>query len=106
CARMVELVDTRDLKSRGPGRVRAGSSPAPGTKINNFFGGAVARWPLYYALNGTAPVLSRKLGLISEIDFKGNAKAVAAEGFESSRSCDKRKGDTAGCRRKGSHRQR
>jgi|RhiMethySRZTD1v2_1073278.scaffolds.fasta_scaffold235360_4 hypothetical protein len=31
CARMVELVDTRDLKSRGPGRVRAGSSPAPGT---------------------------------------------------------------------------
>jgi hypothetical protein len=31
-ARMVELVDTRDLKSRGPGRVRAGSSPAPGTK--------------------------------------------------------------------------
>ena len=34
-ARMVELVDTRDLKSRGPGRVRAGSSPAPGTKINN-----------------------------------------------------------------------
>jgi hypothetical protein len=29
---MVELVDTRDLKSRGPGRVRAGSSPAPGTK--------------------------------------------------------------------------
>ncbi len=28
---MVELVDTRDLKSRGPGRVRAGSSPAPGT---------------------------------------------------------------------------
>jgi hypothetical protein len=35
CARMVELVDTRDLKSRGPGRVRAGSSPAPGTKINN-----------------------------------------------------------------------
>ncbi len=30
-ARMVELVDTRDLKSRGPGRVRAGSSPAPGT---------------------------------------------------------------------------
>jgi hypothetical protein len=32
---MVELVDTRDLKSRGPGRVRAGSSPAPGTKINN-----------------------------------------------------------------------
>ena len=27
---MVELVDTRDLKSRGPGRVRAGSSPAPG----------------------------------------------------------------------------
>jgi hypothetical protein len=34
-ARMVELVDTRDLKSRGPGRVRAGSSPAPGTKLNN-----------------------------------------------------------------------
>src|SRR6266478_4972273 len=34
-ARMVELVDTRDLKSRGPGRVRAGSSPAPGTKIND-----------------------------------------------------------------------
>jgi hypothetical protein len=33
-ARMVELVDTRDLKSRGLGRVRAGSSPAPGTKIN------------------------------------------------------------------------
>ena len=33
CARMVELVDTRDLKSRGPGRVRAGSSPAPGTNI-------------------------------------------------------------------------
>ena len=32
-ARMVELVDTRDLKSRGPGRVRAGSSPAPGTKV-------------------------------------------------------------------------
>src|SRR5437762_14346856 len=32
-ARMVELVDTRDLKSRGPGRVRAGSSPAPGTTI-------------------------------------------------------------------------
>jgi hypothetical protein len=30
---MVELVDTRDLKSRGPGRVRAGSSPAPGTKL-------------------------------------------------------------------------
>ena len=30
---MVELVDTRDLKSRGPGRVRAGSSPAPGTKV-------------------------------------------------------------------------
>ena len=30
---MVELVDTRDLKSRGPGRVRAGSSPAPGTTI-------------------------------------------------------------------------
>ena len=34
CARMVELVDTRDLKSRGPGRVRAGSSPAPGTNIH------------------------------------------------------------------------
>src|SRR5262245_48145298 len=34
-ARMVELVDTRDLKSRGSGRVRAGSSPAPGTKIND-----------------------------------------------------------------------
>jgi hypothetical protein len=32
-ARVVELVDTRDLKSRGSGRVRAGSSPAPGTKI-------------------------------------------------------------------------
>ena len=30
---MVELVDTRDLKSRGLGRVRAGSSPAPGTKL-------------------------------------------------------------------------
>jgi hypothetical protein len=35
-ARMVKLVDTRDLKSRGLGRVRAGSSPAPGTKINDF----------------------------------------------------------------------
>ena len=33
---MVELVDTRDLKSRGPGRVRAGSSPAPGTKSQPF----------------------------------------------------------------------
>jgi hypothetical protein len=33
---MVELVDTRDLKSRGPGRVRAGSSPAPGTKALDF----------------------------------------------------------------------
>ena len=32
-ARMVELVDTRDLKSRGPGRVRAGSSPAPGIRM-------------------------------------------------------------------------
>src|SRR5262245_13908103 len=32
---MVELVDTRELKSRGPGRVRAGSSRAPGTKIND-----------------------------------------------------------------------
>ena len=34
-ARVVELVDTRDLKSRGFGRVRAGSSPAPGTKFNH-----------------------------------------------------------------------
>ncbi len=32
---MVELVDTRDLKSRGPGRVRAGSSPAPGTMLHD-----------------------------------------------------------------------
>jgi hypothetical protein len=44
---MVELVDTRDLKSRGPGRVRAGSSPAPGTKINKL-----------------APVLFRSLRLV------------------------------------------
>ncbi len=33
---MVELVDTRDLKSRGLGRVRAGSSPAPGTKVPSY----------------------------------------------------------------------
>ena len=32
---MVKLVDTRDLKSRGSARVRAGSTPAPGTKINH-----------------------------------------------------------------------
>ena len=32
---MVELVDTRDLKSRGLGRVRAGSSPAPGTTLHD-----------------------------------------------------------------------
>src|ERR1051325_3325570 len=31
---MVELVDTRDLKSRGRGSVRAGSSPAPGTTLS------------------------------------------------------------------------
>jgi hypothetical protein len=62
-ARMVELVDTRDLKSRGPGRVRAGSSPAPGTKINNFFGGAIARWPLYYVLNGTGSGTFAKIGI-------------------------------------------
>ena len=30
CARVVELVDTRDLKSLG-GLLRAGSTPAPGT---------------------------------------------------------------------------
>ena len=41
-ARMVELVDTRDLKSRGLGRVRAGSSPAPGTKC--FRAEAVRMW--------------------------------------------------------------
>jgi hypothetical protein len=30
-ARMVKLVDTRDLKSLGPSLARAGSTPAPGT---------------------------------------------------------------------------
>ena len=36
-ARMVKLVDTRDLKSRGAARLRAGSTPAPGTKSDNEF---------------------------------------------------------------------
>jgi hypothetical protein len=39
---MVELVDTRDLKSRGSGRVRAGSSPAPGTTLHDTNPG----WPV------------------------------------------------------------
>jgi hypothetical protein len=45
---MVELVDTRDLKSRGPGRVRAGSSPAPGNDFNSL-----------------VPVIFRSLSLMS-----------------------------------------
>jgi len=57
------------------------SSPAPDTKINHFsvqllHGGAIA---IRRVKTERAPVLSRKLALISEIDFKGNAKAVAAE---------------------------
>ena len=34
-ARMVKLVDTLDLKSRGQLNVRTGSIPAPGTKYIN-----------------------------------------------------------------------
>jgi hypothetical protein len=52
---MVELVDTRDLKSRGPGRVRAGSSPAPGTKINDL---APVRFRSLRLVSGSALMLA------------------------------------------------
>ena len=60
-ARMVELVDTRDLKSRGPGRVRAGSSPAPGTNSLNSLELAPLKFRSLRLVCATVPIIVPKL---------------------------------------------
>jgi hypothetical protein len=58
-ARMVELVDTRDLKSRGPGRVRAGSSPAPGTMEQQTINALVRYWKFWQDVGVAPPIFVR-----------------------------------------------